>query len=194
MARSGPTPAAPGAGQSPAELKARLRTTAMLRRQEAARTVRGAGAAIAARADELPGAAIVSGYLPIRDEIDPRPLMAALGSTAQIALPKIEDGRMRFVVMGEGDRLVSGRFGLTEPSGGAEVVPDLVLVPLLAFTRTGGRLGYGAGHYDRWLGEHPGRRTVGLAYAAQELPELPIEPHDHPLDAILTEQDLIRIG
>ncbi len=73
-------------------------------------------------------------------------------------------------------------------------MPDVLLVPLLAFTRDGGRLGYGKGHYDRWLGAHPGRRTVGIAYAAQEMDALPLEPHDQPLDAILTERELIRVA
>ena len=176
-----------------ADEKARLRTTAMLRRAEAARTVRGAADAIAAHARSLPAAAIVSGYLPIRDEIDPRPLMAALAPGTRIALPRIDPDGMRFLVMGPGDTMRAGRFGLTEPASGEEVVPDLLLVPLLGFTREGARLGYGKGHYDRYLAAHPGRATVGLAYAAQEFDTLPVEPHDQPLAAILTEAELIEI-
>ena len=183
-----------GVGDTAAEVKARLRTEAMRRRREAARTVAGSAAAIAARAAELPAGPVVSGYLPIRDEIDPRPLMEALAPRARIALPKVRADRMWFLVMGAGDSLERGGFGLTEPSGGEEVVPDVLLVPLLAFTRAGGRLGYGKGHYDRYLAAHPGRRTVGIAFAAQEMPELPLEAHDARLDAILTERELIRIA
>lgn len=173
--------------------KARLRTAALLTRREAARTVAGAAAALAVRAGEIPQGAIIGGYLPVRDEIDPRPLMRALATGAEIALPRVEGDTMRFLLMGEGDVIERGRFGLAEPSGGTEVVPEVILVPLLAFARDGARLGYGKGYYDRWLAAHPGCRTVGLAYAAQELDALPIEPHDQPLDAILTETGVIEV-
>ena len=173
--------------------KVRMREEALARRSEASRTAVGAAAAVAARAADVPPGAIVSGYIPIRDELDPRPLMDALRTGARIALPRIRERRMEFVAMGPGDRLVAGGFGLSEPSGGEIVVPDVLLVPLLAFTRQGARLGYGAGHYDRWLAEHPDSRTVGLAFAAQEVEALPLEAHDQPLDAILTERELIRV-
>jgi 5-formyltetrahydrofolate cyclo-ligase len=59
-------------------------------------------------------------------------------------------------------------------------------VPLVGFTASGERLGQGGGHYDRWLAEHPGRLTIGLAWDAQLCPALPSEPHDEPLDAVIT--------
>jgi 5-formyltetrahydrofolate cyclo-ligase len=72
--------------------------------------------------------------------------------------------------------------------------PDIILVPLLAFDRQGRRLGQGGGHYDRLLARNPQAKAVGLAYAAQEVPLVPTEPHDRRLDWILTEREAIRVG
>ncbi|WP_256439039.1 5-formyltetrahydrofolate cyclo-ligase [Erythrobacter sp. JK5] len=83
--------------------------------------------------------------------------------------------------------LEAGPFGLLQPAARAPVViPDLLFVPLLGFTRHGDRLGQGGGHYDRWLAEHPGRTTIGLAWDAQLVDALPLEPHDIRLDAVVT--------
>ena len=122
------------------------------------------------------------------------PLVGALlGRGGRLALPAVVDGRLVFRAHRPGVPLRPGPFGIAEPTGAA-LVPDLVLVPLLAFRRDGTRLGYGAGHYDRWLAAHPSARAVGLAYAAQEMPALPAEPHDAPLHAVLTERELIAVG
>lgn len=149
-----------------------------------------------------PPAAVVSAYWPFRSEIDPRPLMqrlAALG--CRIALPvtpkKGVAQPLRFHLWTPGTALAPRSFGVHEPGADAEEVrPDLLLVPLLAFDRHGGRLGYGAGHYDRTLEALRETRAVtaiGLAYAAQEVERLPIEAHDQPLDAILTERAYIPL-
>ncbi|MEM7664688.1 MAG: 5-formyltetrahydrofolate cyclo-ligase [Pseudomonadota bacterium] len=83
--------------------------------------------------------------------------------------------------------LEKGPFGLLQPSAyAAPVTPDLLFVPLIGFTPSGERLGQGGGHYDRWLAEHPGRLTIGLAWDVQLCDELPVEPHDIALDAIVT--------
>ncbi len=83
--------------------------------------------------------------------------------------------------------LTRGPFGLMQASSDAEIViPDLLFVPLTGFTAQGDRLGQGGGHYDRWLAEHPGRITIGLAWDVQLCEALPVEPHDIPLDAIVT--------
>ena len=146
--------------------------------------------------------AVVAGYHPFRTEIDPRPLMAALEAAGCIlALPSTpprgSDAALRFRRLDPGHALAPSAFGVHEPPEHAEpVTPDLVLVPMLAFDRTGARLGYGAGHYDRTLpalAARAGFRAVGLAYAAQEVERLPAEPHDHPLDAILTENAYIPV-
>ena len=74
------------------------------------------------------------------------------------------------------------------------MTPDLLLVPLLAFDRRGHRLGYGGGYYDRTIAAHPGIRTIGCAYAAQEVQEVPAGPTDMRLDAIATERELILVA
>lgn len=75
-------------------------------------------------------------------------------------------------------------------ASGAVAVPDVVLVPCVGFTREGFRLGYGGGYFDRWLAEHPGVTTIGLAGSAAET-SFPVEAHDRPLTLILTERELI---
>jgi 5-formyltetrahydrofolate cyclo-ligase len=80
---------------------------------------------------------------------------------------------------------------------GEAVAPDLVIAPLLAFDRKGGRLGQGAGHYDRTLANLRALKPVfvlGLGYAGQEVAEIPLEAHDQRLDAILTETEYIEVG
>jgi 5-formyltetrahydrofolate cyclo-ligase len=177
-----------------AEEKIALRREALSRRAEAARAAPDAAMALVAHAPMLPAAGVVAAYVAMRHEIDPMPLAQALAARgASLALPAVAGGVMTFRAWAVGDPLVPGTFGTREPEG-ASVVPDLLLVPLLAFTREGYRLGYGGGYYDTWLAAHPGVATWGVAYAAQEVPRLPVEPHDQPLSAILTERELIRPG
>jgi 5-formyltetrahydrofolate cyclo-ligase len=75
-------------------------------------------------------------------------------------------------------------------STGAVVVPDVVLVPCVGFTREGFRLGYGGGYFDRWLAEHPGVTAIGLAWSGGET-HFPVEAHDRALTLILTERELV---
>ncbi|WP_108658425.1 5-formyltetrahydrofolate cyclo-ligase [Acuticoccus kandeliae] len=180
---------------SVSEEKAALRAEAMTRRAAAARAAGpGAAEALVRHATALPDAAIVAAYVAMRDEIDPMPLaLALIADGKRLALPAVVDKVMHFRAYAPGDGLIKGPFGTSHPTG-PEVTPDLLLVPLLAFTREGGRLGYGAGHYDRWLAAHPAAYAVGVAYAAQEIPGLPIEGHDQRLKAILTEKDLFMTG
>jgi len=142
-------------------------------------------------ADLTPG--IVSGYVAIRGEADPAPLLRELSARGwRLALPRVEGEDISFRAFGEGDVLACGGFGLTEPQADAPVVaPDLVLVPLLAFDAAGNRLGYGRGYYDRALACLPAARAVGLAYACQQVPAVPHGDHDHRLRAILTENGLV---
>ena len=109
-----------------------------------------------------------------------------------IALPWLVDlqTQMRFRVHTdpyEESDLAKGYFGLMQGSEDApEVVPDVLFMPLVAFTARGERLGQGGGFYDKWLGAHPEVIRIGLAWDMQEVPELPIEPHDMSLTAIVT--------
>jgi 5-formyltetrahydrofolate cyclo-ligase len=162
-----------------------------------------AAAAVAARvADELqiPAGATVAGYWPLAGELDPRPGMDRLRSRGHpLALPRL-DGRnqpLQFLAWQPGDELVRGTFDLLEPHPSRPArLPDVVLAPLLAFDRRGGRLGYGMGYYDRTLGHlrAQGRRplAIGIAFAAQEVEEVPMGPADVALDGVITELALHR--
>ena len=87
----------------------------------------------------------------------------------------------------EPETLAPGPWGVRQPGDAAEpVVPQVAFVPLVGFTASGARLGMGAGHYDRWLAAHPECRAIGLAWDCQQVPFLPLEPHDRALDAVIT--------
>ena len=109
-----------------------------------------------------------------------------------LALPRFatRDAPMEFAAFtdpfDESD-LENGPFGLMQPPATAEIlVPDVLFVPLLAFNAEGDRLGQGAGHYDRWLAEHPNASAYGMAWDVQLEETLPTEPHDVPLEAVIT--------
>ncbi len=139
----------------------------------------------------------MAGYLPIRSELDPRPLMLALsGLGFTICTPVVEgpDLPLRFRVWTPRSRLERGAFGVDVPAKGHWVTPDAILVPLLAFDSSGWRLGYGGGFYDRTLADLRARRTVsaiGFAYAGQEVDTVPHGENDTGLDAIVTEAGVI---
>jgi len=137
---------------------------------------------------------VISVYRAAGSEIDPAPLVAELRKRgARIALPVViaRETPLTFRIWTEGDALAPDAAGIPAPSQDAEAVrPDLILAPLLAFDQKGGRLGQGGGYYDRTLSAL--RRSgplivVGLAFAAQEVEEVPMAPHDEPLDGVLTE-------
>ena len=147
---------------------------------------------------EIAAGTIVSGYSPIRSELDPTPLMRKLAAQgAGLALPAVL-GRGKSLVFrawSPGDRLTLGPLGILEPSPArAELVPDIMLVPLAAFDRLGHRIGYGAGHYDFTL-EHLRKvkpiTAVGLAFATQEIAAVPALAHDVALDYVLTEKQAL---
>ena len=95
-----------------------------------------------------------------------------------------------------GDELVKSRFGVNEPSSDApEVSPRAMLVPLAAFDRQGGRIGYGKGHFDTAIAALEARHpvlTVGVAFSVQEVASVPMEPHDRRIDIIVTDSEIIR--
>ena len=144
--------------------------------------------------DIAPGM-VVSGYSPIRNEIDPVPLMRKLaGQGAKLALPAVlsRGKSLAFRAWSPDDRLMLGPLGIPEPSPAAEeLIPDIMLVPLAAFDRQGHRIGYGAGHYDFTLAHlRKGKAIVaaGVAFAVQEIKAVPALPHDVALDFVLTEK------
>jgi 5-formyltetrahydrofolate cyclo-ligase len=138
-------------------------------------------------------AAVVAGVWPLPGEIDLRPLLHVLhGRGVGIALPETtpRGNPLIFRHWQPECVMLAEKFGTFRPDGPV-VEPDLFLVPLLAFDSTGRRLGYGGGYYDRTLPLYPGRPALGFAFAAQQVANLPTEPHDHPLDAIVTEAGVI---
>jgi 5-formyltetrahydrofolate cyclo-ligase len=183
--------------------KERLRREAMARRDALpAETRKAAAEAIAARKFSLaiaPGM-IVSGFMPLKSEINPLPLMRKLAANgARLALPVVV-GREKPLIMREwawGEPLAAGVWGIREPKPeAAEVEPDILLVPLLAFDRAGHRIGYGAGYYDMTINRLRARKpvtAVGIAFAAQEIPKIPTTPRDARLDLVLTEREVIDL-
>ncbi|ULB08606.1 5-formyltetrahydrofolate cyclo-ligase [Cereibacter azotoformans] len=139
---------------------------------------------------------VLSGYMAIRSEIDP--LAAMIAHDGPVCVPVIvgPGQPLRFREWSPGCPMIEGPFGARVPQEGAWLDPQVLIVPLLAFDRRGYRLGYGGGFYDRTLERlralHP-VTAVGFAFSAQELPEVPIEPTDQPLDAILTERGPIPL-
>jgi 5-formyltetrahydrofolate cyclo-ligase len=141
-----------------------------------------------------PPAAVVSGFWPLDGEIDIRPLLLALHARRHPIVLPVTPKRglpLSFRLWHPGDPLVAERFGTLRPTG-EERSPEFLLVPLLAFDRRGGRLGYGAGYYDRSLPLLSPHFALGCAFAAQEVPEVPMGPHDVRLDAMATEREVIR--
>lgn len=185
----------------PASQKAELRAEALHRRDALPAEMRAQAAeAIATR--ELPFAVkpgtIVSGFMPMRSEINPLPLMRKLAEAgAQLALPAIA-GRGQPLIMRAyafGDELARGQWGIREPKpDAAQVDPDILIVPLAAFDRQGHRIGYGAGYYDMTLHALRAKKpitAIGIAFAAQEIREVPATERDEALDFVLTERETI---
>ena len=181
--------------------KAGLRKSALAARDAIPAAERQAAAeAVAARAFPLAirTGVIVSGFSPLKSEINPLPLMRKLAAAgARLALPVVA-GRGQPLVMRAyafGDPLNAGVWGIREPmKGSPEVDPDILIVPLAAFDRRGNRIGYGAGYYDMTINRLRSRKpvvAVGIGYAAQEVPEVPVTPRDERLDLVLTEREAI---
>ena len=180
-----------------AAAKADLRKSALANRDALPADMRAQAAqTIAARAlpiEVAPGT-IVSGFSPLKSEINPIPLMRRFADVgAGLALPVVA-GRGKPLIMRAwtfGAPLNSGQWGIREPTPDApEVFPDILIVPLLAFDRRGFRIGYGAGYYDMTIARLREMKPViamGIAFATQEVPEVPISPRDARLDLVLTE-------
>ena len=181
-------------GASKADLRA-----AVLAKRDALSDEQRAEAAQALAKRKLPfeiaPGTIVSGYSPIRNEIDPVPWMRKLAEAGvKLALPAVlaRGKSLAFRAWSPDDRLMLGPLGILEPSpAAAELVPDIMLVPLAAFDAAGHRIGYGAGHYDYTLAHL--RKTkaitaIGVAFAVQQIKAVPALPHDVALDYVLTEK------
>ena len=183
-----------------AAAKAQMRTHAvMVRRQADQRLCATAPALLAALAGQIAQAPqVVAGYWPMGDEMDVRPLMAALSRTGcPLALPVVTASgqKLDFRAWSPGDILEPGPHGTSHPLLHAEIlVPQVVLLPMLAFDRHGWRLGYGGGYYDRTLESLRAQiqvKMIGVAYADQQVDAVPHDGYDQRLDAVMTEAGLI---
>jgi len=187
---------------SDASAKILLRVQARALRREAAKEAPDAANDVRVHLPRslLTAAKVVAGYRAQGAEIDPRPLLQLFAEAgARIALPAAVslDAPLVFRAYAAGDPLAPDAAGVPSPTDDAALLePDLVITPLLAFDLFGGRMGQGGGHYDRTLAALRARAPVfvlGLAYARQQLARIPTEPHDQPLDAILTEKGYIEV-
>ena len=166
-----------------------------LRRRLAAE-VPNAAARAAANLPPLSDVRVFGLYHAMGSELDPMPIRLP----GYRALPAVVDraGQMLFRRHDAGDILTPDVMGVPAPPNSAQIVtPDVIFAPVLAFDRRGGRLGQGGGYYDRLIASlraHGPLLVIGLAYAGQELAEVPMEPHDQRLDAILTETEFISVA
>jgi 5-formyltetrahydrofolate cyclo-ligase len=176
-------------------IKKAARAAALARRAEAAEV--GDGAAGAARLREVladKGARVLSGYMPMRGEIDPLPAMAAHAGRVCVPVTPPRGNPLSFREWTPDARMVEGPFKAMVPEDGDWLVPEVLIVPLLAFDRRGYRLGYGGGYYDRTLESLRSKgpvTAIGYAWAAQETDAVPLEPTDQPLDLIVTDAGVI---
>lgn len=185
------------------EAKAALRVKAHAQRAAIANSVRAdAGKAAAAyffNGISLAPGEVVACYWRIRDEMDCQPILVRLMDSLQpVCLPVVlgEDEPLELRLWEQGAALYPAGFGTLAPAELApQVEPDVIIMPLLGFDKHGTRLGYGGGYYDRTLAKLTRKpRLVGLAFASQEISEIPHEPHDVPLDAVVTEQGVIHFA
>ncbi|HTE51365.1 MAG TPA: 5-formyltetrahydrofolate cyclo-ligase [Kofleriaceae bacterium] len=174
--------------------KEQLRRAARRERDEISGPAAAAAAEAAARhllaLPPVRTAATVALYSPVRGELDPGPAGRELAARGvRVVYPRTVDGD-RLLTFHEADDLLAGAFGILEPHAAAPLVPldriDLFVVPGLAFDRTGARLGWGLGFYDRTLA-HTAAVRIGYCYACQVVPAVPHEPYDLPMDHLVTE-------
>ena len=147
---------------------------------------------------ELEPDTIISAFLPIRSEVDLRPLIAdLLAMGMKVCLPFMLDGQtIEFRQYSSDTQLVDNGFGTLAPEDGSAVFePNLMLIPLSAYDLSGGRIGYGAGFYDRAIDQlfkqDKNPLLIGVAYSVQQVDQVPVEDHDVPLDMVLTEHGLL---
>ncbi|QYX56130.1 5-formyltetrahydrofolate cyclo-ligase [Roseovarius sp. SCSIO 43702] len=183
----------------PGQIKTEARRAAFARRKAAhAMATPGAAGRLSEVLAGYRGVPL-AGYMPIRTEIDPLPAMAEAAAHGPVGVPVIvaEGEPLRFSRWEPGCEMVDGPFGARIPAREDFFEPELLIVPLVAFDRAGGRLGYGGGFYDRTLERLRARRAtlaIGFAYGAQEAENLPLEPTDQPLDMVVTEAEVITFG
>lgn len=181
-----------------ADQKAAARKAAFQRRKMAHASDQGHGAGLLSSALAGHRGVPVSGYMPIRTEISPLVAMEEAAAHGPVGVPVIQGaGQPLLFSRWEPDApMREGPFGAMVPEVDAFFEPEILIVPLVAFTASGQRLGYGGGFYDRTLERLRAKRAtlaIGFAYDAQEAESLPQEPTDAPLDMIVTETRIIEL-
>lgn len=175
------------------DLKAAARKAAFATRKAAFAAGQGQAAELLADVLAAHRGRALSGYMPMRTEIDPLPAMAAHDGAVGVPVIMGAAQPLRFREWSPGCALMAGEFGALIPAEGAWIEPQVVIVPLLAFDARGYRLGYGGGFYDRTLEGLRARHdivAIGFAFAAQEVEAVPIDATDQKLDLIVTETGL----
>lgn len=152
--------------------------------------------------ENLPeGPQTICAYMPMKSEADILPLLKELVNAGhRIYLPRFTRSNFEFRLMTTTDELVAGKFNLPEPTVTAPLLDDkdvtVALLPGLAFDKAGHRLGRGNGGYDKWLEtlrkKNPAAQVWGIALEHQLLTTIPTEPHDRPMDAIVTPREFLR--
>lgn len=179
------------------QLKADARKSAFAARKVAFAKGQGQAAEILADVLSQFRGRTLAGYMPMRTEIDPLPAMAAHDGPVGVPVILGKGQPLKFREWMPGCAMIEGEFGALIPAEGPWVEPEVLIVPLVGFDGRGFRLGYGGGFYDRTLeGLRAHHRTIaiGFAFAAQEMPEVPIEPTDQRLDMIVTETGVQRFS
>lgn len=172
------------------EIKAAARKAAFAARKAAFAAGQGQAAELLADVLAAHRGRALSGYMPMRTEIDPLPAMAAHDGTVGVPVIMGAAQPLRFREWSPGCAMMAGEFGALIPAEGAWIEPQVVIVPLLAFDARGYRLGYGGGFYDRTLEGLRARHdivAIGFAFASQEVEAVPIDATDQKLDLIVTE-------
>ena len=182
------------ASAKPHALKVQARSQARAARAAVGRLPRVAAAVrLWAHLRGLRGA-VIAGYLPIGSELDPTGAMRALAQDNRLCVPVVtaKGAPLRFREWTPGCAVEAADYGVPVPVEGAWRVPDVVVVPLLAWDEGGGRLGYGGGFYDRTLAARPEMRAVGFALEAQRTTQVPREATDVRLPEIVTDRRILR--
>ena len=177
------------------DVKAEARKLAFAARKAAFAAGQGQAAELLADVLAEHRGKVLGGYMAMRTEIDPTIAMAAHQGVVGVPVIIGPGQALRFREWSPGCAMVAGEFGALIPAEGAWVEPEVLIVPLVGFDARGYRLGYGGGFYDRTLAglraKHP-VVAIGFAFAAQELPEVPIDEYDARLDFMVTEQGITR--
>ncbi|NSX56503.1 5-formyltetrahydrofolate cyclo-ligase [Parasulfitobacter algicola] len=183
---------------SVADEKSALRTQMLQRRDVAKQADAGASAGLLSEVLAGYRGVPVAGYLPINSEINPLPAMSEAVAHGRVGVPVItaRDHPLQFRAWHPDGALMPGPFKVMVPVKGDWIEPELLIVPLAAFDRKGGRLGYGGGFYDRTLQNLRTKRAtlaIGFAYSIQQVDQIPLEQTDQPLDMIITEKEVITV-